>query len=182
MSGLLLGMSVAAIVGLAALGLILRLRRRRARQSERRSRPAALQDAELLHVEKTFKTTRPVPIAAKVDRVYRLPSGLLVLVELKTRWNGKPSISDVIHLSAQRLALSGSTGEPVASQGFVLIAWPGVRRSHFAHRVDLLSTDQVVTLVERRAAILSGRASPRYAVHAGDCRQCAFRLECDGAA
>ena len=84
---------------------MLHLRKRQARGVERRSRPAALRDAELVYVEKTFRTTSPVPIAAKLDRAYRLPSGQLVLVELKTRWNGGPNLSDVIQLSAQRVAL-----------------------------------------------------------------------------
>lgn len=35
----------------------------------------------------------------------------LVLVELKTRWNGGPNFSDVIQLPAQRVALSEATGQ-----------------------------------------------------------------------
>ena len=97
----------AAIGGAVALGMLLHLRKRQARGVERRSRPAALRDAELVHIEKTFRATSPVPIAGKLDRAYRLPSGQLVLVELKTRWNGAPNFSDVIQLSAQRVALSG---------------------------------------------------------------------------
>ena len=104
------------------------MRKRKARGVERRLRPAALRDAELVHVEETFRTTNPVPIAAKLDRAYRLPSGKLVLVELKTRWNGGPNFSDVIQLSAQRVALSAATGQTVASEAFVLIARPGARR------------------------------------------------------
>jgi CRISPR-associated exonuclease Cas4 len=179
MSDLLVDIGCAAIGGAVALGLLLHLRKRQARGVERRSRPAALRDAELVHVEKTFKTTSPVPIAAKLDRAYRLPSGQLVLVELKTRWNGGPNLSDVIQLSAQRVALSAATGQTVANEAFVLIARP--RRSPVAHRVDLLSVDQVVALVRRREAILANRISPRYTAEAGHCQSCAFRSQCDGA-
>jgi len=157
------------------------MRKRKARGVERRLRPAALRDAELVHVEETFRTTNPVPIAAKLDRAYRLPSGKLVLVELKTRWNGGPNFSDVIQLSAQRVALSAATGQTVASEAFVLIARPGVRRSPVAHRVDLLSADQVVALVRRRDAILTDRISPRYTEEVGHYRGCAFRSQCAGA-
>ena len=181
MSDLMVGIGGAAIGVVMALGLLLHLRKRQAACVERRSRPAALRDAELIHIEKTFRTTSPVPIAAKLDRAYRLPSGLLVLVELKTRWNGGPNFSDVIQLSAQRVALSAATGQTVAAEALVLIARPGSRRPPIAHRVDLLSAGQVVALVRRREAILADRISPGYAVEAGHCQGCAFRDQCDGA-
>jgi len=181
MSELLVDIAVVAIGCVTALGLLLHLRRRQARCVERRSRPAVLRDAELIHIEKTFRMTRPVAITAKLDRAYRLPSGSLVLVELKTRWTGKPSFSDVIQLSAQRVALSAATGQTVSAEAFVLIARPGVAGVPTAHRVDLLSTDQVVALVWRREAILAGRISPRYAADASHCQRCAFRSQCEGA-
>ena len=181
MSDLLVDIGCAAVGGAVALGLLLHLRKRQARGVERRSRPAALRDAELVLVEKKFRTTSPVPIAAKLDRAYRLPSGQLVLLELKTRWNGGPNLSDVIQLSAQRVALSAATGQTVAAEAFVLIERPGARRSPVAHRVDLLSVDQVAVLVRRREAILADRISPRYAAEAGHCQSCAFRSQCEGA-
>ena len=181
MSDLLIDIAAVAIGCVTALGLLLHLRRRQARCVERRSRPAVLRDAELIHIEKTVRMTRPVAITAKLDRAYRLPSGSLVLVELKTRWTGKPSFSDVIQLSAQRVALSAATGQTVSPEAFVLIARPSIRRAPSAHRVDLLSADQVVALVRRRQAILSDRASPRYAAEASHCHTCAFRSQCEGA-
>jgi len=179
LSDLLVDIGCAAIGGAIALGLLLVLRERQAKGAERRSRPAALRDAELIHIEKTFRTTSPVPIAAKLDHAYRLPSGPLVLAELKTRWNGRSNFSDVIQLSAQRVALSVATGQTVAAEAFVLIARPG-QRWPVAHRVDLLSVDQVVALVRRREAILADRISPRYAAETGHCRRCAFKFECEG--
>lgn len=181
MSDLLVDIGCAAIGGAIALGLLLHLRKRQARGVERRLRPAALRDAELIHIEAAFRTTSPVPIAAKLDRAYRLPSGLLLLVELKTRWNGAPNFSDVIQLSAQRVALSAATGQTVAAEAFVLIARPGARQSPIAHRVDLLSVDQVVALVRRREAILADRISPQYTEEVGHCQSCAFRSQCEGA-
>jgi CRISPR-associated exonuclease Cas4 len=179
MSDLLVDTGCAAIGGAIALCLLLHMRKRQARGVERRSRPAALRDAELIHIEKTFRTASPVPIAAKLDRAYRLPSGQLVLVELKTRWNGRPNFSDAIQLSAQRVALSAATGQTVAAEAFVLIERSGARRSPVAHRVDLLSVDQVAALVRRRSAILADRISARYTEDVGHCRGCAFREKCD---
>jgi len=181
MSDLVVDIGCAAIGGAIALGMLLHLRKRQAGGVERRSRPAALRDAELVHVEKTFRMTSPVLIAAKLDRAYRLPSGQLVLVELKTRWNGGPNLSDVIQLSAQRVALSAATGQTVAAEAFVLIERPGARRSPVAHRVDLLSADQVIALVRRREAILADRIPPRYTEEVGHCQSCAFRSQCEGA-
>ena len=181
MSDLLVDIGCAAIGGAVALGLLLHMRKRQARGVERRSRPAALRDAELIHIEKTFRTASPVPIAAKLDRAYRLPSGQLVLVELKTRWNGGPNFSDVIQLSAQRVALSAATGQNVSAEAFALIERPGVGRSPVAHRVGLLSVDQVAALVRRREAILADRIPPRYTEEVGHCQSCAFRSQCEGA-
>jgi hypothetical protein len=74
MIDLLVDIGCAAIGAAIALGLLLHLRRRQSRGVEHRSRPAALRDAELIHIEKTFRITGPVPIAAKLDRAYRLSS------------------------------------------------------------------------------------------------------------
>jgi len=144
MSDLLVDSGCAAIGGAVALGLLLHLRKRQARRVERRSRPAALRDAELVYIEKTFRTTSPVLIAAKLDRAYRLPSGQLVLVELKTRWNGGPNLSDVIQLSAQRVALSAATGQTVAAEAFVLITRPGLQMGSIDAALDVAHAFQVV--------------------------------------
>jgi hypothetical protein len=58
------------------------LRRYRAWVAEWRQRPVVPRDAELICVESAFRSTSRWPIVARVDRAYRLPSGLVVLVEL----------------------------------------------------------------------------------------------------
>jgi hypothetical protein len=143
--------------------------------------PAALRGAVLWCAEKTFKTTRPISISARVDRVYRLPTGMLVLVEFKTRGMRAPTASDVIQLSAQRVALSGATGWPVSDVGFVLIEAPGSHRPRTAHRLQLLSTDAVVDLVLRRRQLLAGEVAAQWAGDGRACRNCAFRAGCGGA-
>ena len=70
MSDLLIDIAAVAIGCVTALGLLLHLRRRQARCVERRSRPAVLRDAELIHIEKTVRMTRPVAITAKLDRAF----------------------------------------------------------------------------------------------------------------
>ena len=162
-----------------ALGMIVALRRRRAELAdcmERASRPSDLKDAELIYLEKRFDVSEPVRLSTRLDRAYRMPSGLVVLLELKTRSVNRAFPSDVIQLSAQRLALERRTREIVAQHGYVVAQTPDGARE--AHRVRLVSGQAVVALVRRREAILAGRISPRPAASVGVCRTCAYRSIC----
>ena len=171
-------MSVLAwIIVVVALLQLRAWRRRRAARAERVSRPRELRDAELMYMEKRFRTRRPIHLVAQLDRAYRAPDGALVLVELKTRWGG-PQISDVIQLSAQRMAIKGHTGQRVASHAFVTIERPGVNRLLRWHRVQLLDDAQLVDLAHRRTEILDGRAVAHYAGKVEACHRCPYRSEC----
>lgn len=143
------------------------------------SRPAALRDAELVYMEKVFRISTPVALVAKLDRAYRMPSGLIVLMELKTRWSNQPLLSDVIQMSAQRLAVIGQTSQSVASHGYVIVKAPTRRALPIAHLVKLMTGDQVVALVRRREEILAGRILPRESFSRKTCMACAFRIKCD---
>jgi len=147
--------------------------------AERASRPVALRDAELVYMERLFRISTPVGLVAKLDRAYRLPSGLLVLVEFKTRWSNQPFLSDVIQLSAQRVAVMGQTGQSVASYGYVIVKAPTPRAFPTAHRVKLMTDEQVVALVRRREDVLAGRVLPRGSYSQKACPICAFRAKCD---
>lgn len=168
----------------AVIGFALVMARRRSLEShatraERASRPAALRDAELVYMERLFRVSTPVGLMAKLDRAYRLPSGMIVLVEFKTRWSNQPSLSDVIQLSAQRMAVMGQTGQSVASYGYVLVKAPAPRALPTAHRVKLITDEQVVALVRRREDVLAGRALPCRPLSRKVCPTCAFRTQCD---
>ncbi|MFT4192105.1 MAG: PD-(D/E)XK nuclease family protein [Comamonas sp.] len=147
--------------------------------AERASRPRALAKAELVYMEKLFRIQAPIRLVAKVDRVYRLPGGSLVLVELKTRRQDRPYQSDIIQLSAQRLAIEGQTGEVVEPYAFVSIPRPGRRSEVQSHRVLLLDAEAVVRLYERREAIRAGELTPAYAVSERACQGCALKARCD---
>ncbi len=162
-----------------ALGMIVALRRRRAALAdhmERVSRPSDLKDAELIYLEKRFDVSEPVRLSTKLDRAYRMPSGRVVLLELKTRSVNRAFPSDVIQLSAQRLALERKSQQVVAQHGYVVAQMPDGARE--AHRVRLVSGEAVVALVRRREAILAGRINPRPAASVGVCRTCAYRSIC----
>lgn len=162
-----------------ALGMIVALRRRRAARAggmERASRPSDLRDAKLLYLEKRFDMSEPVRLSTKLDRAYRMPSGLVVLLELKTRNVNRVFPSDVIQLSAQRLALERGTRQVVAHYGYVVAQTPDGARE--AHRVQLVSGEAVIALVRRREAILAGRINPRPAASVRMCSICAYRSIC----
>lgn len=170
--------TVHLLVG-STLALCLMLWLRRRGSSERASRPRELANAELVYMEKLFRIRTPIPLVAKVDRVYRLPGGSLVLVELKTRWRDRAYPSDVIQLSAQKIAIECQTGGLVEAFAFVSVLRPTSRRRWTSYRVRLLDEDQLVALAQRRAQILSLQAEPVYASSVRACTGCAFRPKCD---
>ena len=177
-----LGWAVLGGLVVVCLALVIAWRRSVATDAalaERASRPDALRDAELVYMERLFRISTPVGLVAKLDRAYRLPSGLLVLVELKTRWINQPCLSDVIQLSAQRVAVMGQTRQAVASYAYVMVKVPTRQALPIAHRVNLMTDQQLVALVRRREGILAGRILPRWPVSLKTCDTCAFRGECE---
>ena len=151
-------------------------RKSRARASERRWLPRELQHAQLAFAEKTFRMWQPIRLIARADRGYRL-EGELHLAEFKTRTHAVAYSSDIIELSAQRLAIEKTIGECVSEIGYVLAQdISGKRRS--VHKVRLLPGADVIALARRREAILKGRMVPRYTSSQGLCSHCAYRAEC----
>lgn len=140
--------------------------------------PRELRDAQLVYAEETFRADGEFPIVAKLDRGYRDPNGRIILVELKTRGRNRPYLSDVIELSAQRLAVQMQTGERVAEFGFVLVQRPG-RVFKSIHRVDLMASSAVMALAKRREHLLSGHLPPRYACSQGMCTTCSYAQACE---
>lgn len=143
-----------------------------------RALPRELRGAPVIFAERLFRTSGQVSITAKVDRVYRNRAGKLVLLELKTRWVHRAFFSDVIELSAQRLAITVQTGMPVAGHAYVLTVSPDERRSVW-HRVQLLNSAAVTALAFRREALLVGATIPHCAKSPRVCRECGFLPECE---
>jgi CRISPR-associated exonuclease Cas4 len=151
---------------------------RRAAASERRQRPARLRDAELVFVEKQFRSSGRWPLVARVDRVYRKPSGILVLVELKSRASLVVTQSDVIQLSAQRMAMVDALGATVADVAYVLVPRRHQGNSLVPLPVSLLARHEVEDLIRRRDALLRGLAEPRWPASERTCSACGFRERC----
>ena len=138
--------------------------------------PLELRRATLAYAETLFCAAGPFALTAKVDRAYRVKGKALILVELKTRRSNRPYHSDVIELSAQRVAIMRQTGEEVALHGYVVVQTAHDSRTF--HRVDLLSAVEVDALIERREAILEGLVRPQGVGAPNLCRQCEFEKKC----
>nr|WP_312379275.1 hypothetical protein [Delftia acidovorans] len=165
------------LAGLVLTLWLARLWTRRRLSGERASRPRELVHAELVHKEELFRIQEPIRLVVKVDRVYRLPTGSLVLVELKTRDQDRTYLSDIIQLSAQRLAIEIQTDAMVEPYAFVSVV--GLSGKMRSHQVWLLDAATVVDLYRRREAILTRRVSPAYASSKSACCFCALRSRCD---
>lgn len=155
-----------------------RARNRRASNAERAARPDALADARLYYMEKLFRIREPIPLVARLDRAYLGADGAIVLVELKTRWN-RAYQSDLIQLSAQKMALEEQTGKRVAAYAFVTVQKPTKAAPPRSHRVELMAPSEIVALYRRRQGLVTGRITPRYARSSKACSGCAFRFDCD---
>jgi len=140
--------------------------------------PKVLSGAKLVYSEQLFSGPAEMPIVARVDRVYQR-DGLLHLVELKTRRSTTVYETDVIELSAQRVAVQASTGIDVGLGAFVVIEHPVTGRRH-VRAVALLTEDQVALLMERRRAIIAGLLRPLETDIPGRCANCEYRSECKG--
>jgi hypothetical protein len=156
------------------------LRRHRARVAERRDRPADLRDADLICVESQFRSKSRWPIVARVDRAYRLPSGLVVLVDLKARSTAAVRASDVIQLSAQRVAMEDELRVQVSDEAFVV--FPGRHSAQPpARAVRLMSREEVEAIAARRRRLIDGLDRPRWPDSEHACQGCGQRSACRGA-
>lgn len=139
--------------------------------------PMELRCAELAFAERVFRSAGSAAISAKVDRAYRRRDGVFVLLELKTRQRATAYRSDVIEISAQRVALSEERGVPVARHAYVLIRDPDGRQLA-CRQVSLWSPDEVASLVQRRRLLLTGAVAPRANGAPQLCSDCSQRTRC----
>ena len=153
------------------------LQRQHARVAEWRDRPAALWDADLICVESQFRSKSRWPIVARVDRAYRLPSGLVVLVELKTRSTAAVRASDVIQLSAQRVAVEDELRVQVSDEAFVI--FPGRHSAPPTSRaVRLMSREQIEAVAARHRRLIDGLDRPQWPDSEHVCHGCGHRAAC----
>jgi len=135
-----------------------------------------LTQSKLLFAEQTFVIRRPFKLAVRVDRVYDNGASL-ILVELKTRSRRAAYETDVIELSAQRVAVMHSTKRNVSEHGYVLVLHPFSRKQSLL-RVTLLSEQSVIALANRREHLLDGLVDPGRPTEHARCQRCEYRIDC----
>jgi hypothetical protein len=140
--------------------------------------PDELRDAAVIFAEKRFVGGVP-PVSVRVDRAYRRRDGTVVLVEFKSRDRFTAHPSDVIELSAQRFAMSRSTGFRISMRAYVVVeSLSG--RTRRAIPVRLLNEIEVLKLVKRYEALLTRTEEPAAAVNDRHCIACCHRARCHG--
>ena len=154
----------------------------RAGRSPRRRRsdldwlPAELRDAQLVWSERAFRSQEPVLMAARIDRVYRLPDGALVLIEFKRRAQRRVRLSDVVELSVQRYVLQHA-GHVVSQHAYVVVILPDGTRGR-AVPVELEGAQQVERRAARLVNLRARRVSPSGPTHPAVCASCGHRAAC----
>lgn len=139
--------------------------------------PLELKSASIAFAEKEFRANSPFPVGAIVDRAYRMPSGLLILMELKQRERVKAFRSDIVELSVQKLAMEASGGGCVASYAYVVVESPATRKKT-AIKVDLMPVHEILMLRSRHLALRNGQLSPIKVDHPKICQNCGYLAEC----
>jgi CRISPR-associated exonuclease Cas4 len=168
---------------LAAVGAILLVgvwavtRQQRLTLREQSWLPEELNAASLEFAERVFYTKWPFRLYAKIDRAYRTADGALVLTELKRRFKRQAYRSDVVELSAQKLAIERGARRNVAATGFVVVEHP-VTKERTPIPVALLREDELAALRRRYQLLVDGTVTPDKANDMRLCRSCAFLDRC----
>jgi hypothetical protein len=119
--------------------------------------PTELHQARLVWSEKAFRCQQPLPIAVRIDRVYKSPDGELVLIEFKRRALRRLHLCDVVELSVQRYVLQ--QGGHVSRRAYVVVVLSDGTCSR-ALPVELEDAQQVERCASRLVALRERRASP----------------------
>lgn len=139
--------------------------------------PRELRDARLCFAETSFESRKDIRIKARIDRAYIL-KGTVYLVELKVRSARRAYFTDVIELSAQRVAVQESTGLPVSRVAYVVVT-NAMSKKRTAVKVHLLGQESVQAIAERREALLLGLAQAKQVDDSRKCHDCEFRNGCN---
>jgi len=151
--------------------------RRRVRRAEKVWKPDSLTTAVLEYAERTFFTEHPFRLVAKIDRAYGMPSGLLVLTELKRRPVPRAYRSDIVELSAQKVAIENSTSQRVANVAYVVVEHP-FSKKRAPIPVQLLGESEIVALAQRYRDISARRTIPIKAERHALCASCGYKRQC----
>lgn len=117
----------------------------------------ALATAVLLLNETNIHTSVPVPLHGRVDQVFKLANGNLLILDTKVRDREKVYLSDRVQLTVYAIILT-HMGYSVSSEGIIRI----VGRHSTAYKViPLLPERSIVELYHRYIGIIQRKTIPR---------------------
>jgi CRISPR-associated exonuclease Cas4 len=149
-----------------------------AQREEQNWLPARLRGATLSFSEKKFFADGPYPLVARVDRAYVTPDGETVLVDFKRRIANRAFASDIVEISAQRVAMLGNGIQRISLLAYVVVVDPGTGGST-PIPIELEDEDQIRERQHRFNAVRDGKIAPHSAASAAVCRRCGHRSYCD---
>ena len=137
--------------------------------------PTELSDGQLIRSEYYIRTEVPRKMHGTLDQLYRVMSGLHVLVDSKTRDKHQVFLKDIVQVSVYRVILT-RIGMKMADYAYFRVVTPdGVQ---YIKR-NLLNETQVIEEFDRTQALLNGKATPSNAQHKAMCISCPQQINCD---
>lgn len=115
-----------------------------------------LSSAELFLNETKIRTTFPVPLHGRVDQVFRLTDGRLLILDTKVRDRERIFLSDQIQLTVYAIILK-NMGYSVCSMGVIRLVCTG--RTTYK-LIPYVPEIQVIHLYHRYLSIAQGLVNP----------------------
>lgn len=137
--------------------------------------PEALKKMHLWQKEKRYECGAPIGLVCRIDEAYMDEHGTITLSETKTRRWPKVYDSDILQLSAQRLAVS-ENGRRVSDTGYVRLITP---TGNEYRQVRLLDPDEVIAAKLLYDDLVQGKYAGRPCNNRAICQTCLYQSECE---
>lgn len=141
--------------------------------------PAELAGATLRYSERKFFTQSPFPLVARIDRGYMTSTHGIVLVDFKRRRLKRTYLSDIVEISAQRVAMIGAGVKKVAMHAYVVVIDPETNWKT-AIRIQLENEASIAKRHVRYRAIRNGAVKPNHTTQRRMCDFCGHSEYCEG--
>lgn len=168
-------LAIVFLLILSLYGIDARRREKRRKFILKERMPRELSDAQLIRSEYYIRTEVPRKMHGTLDQLYKMVSGLYVLVDSKTRDKHQVYNKDIVQVSVYRIILS-HIGLKMADYAYFRVVTPaGVE---YIKR-NLLTETQVIEEFDRTQALINGKARPSNAQHKAMCISCPQQINCD---
>lgn len=168
-------LAIVCLLILSLYGIDARRREKRRKFILKERMPAELSEGQLIRSEHYIRTEVPRKMHGTLDQLYRVLSGLHVLVDSKTRDKHQVFMKDIVQVSVYRVILI-RTGVRMADYAYFRVVTPdGIEY----HKRTLLDEAQVIEEFDRTQTLINGKATPSNAQHKAMCMSCPQQINCD---